>query len=265
MSQTFEPRRAEPGYAKRWAIQSLRLWARAPALYGVLIAVLVGLDQAITALSERGGSIAFLAAPLLVALVPVITLLSVMAARAADRGVSAMIREARLSRPLSFRLVPACLWGSFWVWAVFGVLAYLAVDQDGQTHRSMQSGLGMPLLISLFAHMFLLGLWGWFRMAIFAFHRLPWPAVRNLSDEGDRVQGFGYRFLSWGVVACTYSAYWVSHEFVFGWAVVPVLICLYGTFAYVSYREVFEGRKENGAMRSKQGAPALIAAPRETA
>lgn len=245
MSTTLEPRKVDQPFVRRWLRMALELFVRAPMRFGILIALLGGVDHAAVALAQGVGIQRTWADRLGTLMVPLLWVLTSAIARGADDSRQSSEALASLGR----RQVWLGALRAGVTLAVFLSIAGWVLQGLGQLlspHRS-QSYLQHPgeLLDSIVANVLFLQSWvGLCYCPLLVLQpQLSPPEVSSMSRRASKINGNMLIFTFVGVI--TFGAASLASVLpLYGMTDAALLVFL-GVLNYVAYRDIFERRSGN--------------------
>jgi hypothetical protein len=245
MSTTLEPRKVDQPFVRRWLRMSLELFVRAPLRFGILIALLGGVDHAAVAFAQGVGIQRAWADRLGTLMVPLLWVLTSAFARGAD--------DSRQSSEALASLGRGQVWlGALRAGATLAVFLFIAgwvlqgLGQLLSTHRP-QGYLQHPgeLLDSIVANVLFLQSWvGLCYCPLLVLQpQLSPPEASSMSRKASQLNGNMLIFILVGVI--TFGAVSLASVLpLYGMTDAALLVFL-GVLNYVAYRDMFERRSGN--------------------
>lgn len=245
MSPTLEPREVEKPFPRRWLRMTLELFVRSPLRFGVVIALLGGLDHAAVALAQASGFQREWTDRLGTVVLPFVWILTSALARGADdpRQSSAALavlgrKRAWLGALRAGATLAVFLWIAFWVLQGVGELLSQHRPEGYLKHPA-------ELLASIVANVLFLQSWvGVCYCPLLVLQpQLSAGEASHLSRRASKLNGNTLIIVLFGAI--TFGAVSLSSVLPFYGMTDAALLVFLGVLNYVAYRDIFERRSRN--------------------
>ena len=252
MSPTLEPREVEKPFPRRWLRMTLELFVRSPLRFGVVIALLGGLDHAAVALAQASGFQREWTDRLGTVVLPFVWILTSALARGADdpRQSSAALavlgrKRAWLGALRAGATLAVFLWIAFWVLQGVGELLSQHRPEGYLNHPA-------ELLASIVANVLFLQSWvGVCYCPLLVLQpQLSAGEASHLSRRASKLNGNTLIIVLFGAI--TFGAVSLSSVLPFYGMTDAALLVFLGVLNYVAYRDIFERRTGTCPRRPRQ-------------